>query len=116
MGGDLVELTIGPETIPTRRGATVNRARMLVNPSRFGLAGWDVVVSALTPVRQSRAVRLPPKTLAQEQLRMSLRIVRKHADDLEAVPLIERWRLKRVSVKRELLTTMSPSLLLRGSQ
>lgn len=27
-----------PRTIPTRRGATVNRARMLVNPSQVGLA------------------------------------------------------------------------------
>jgi hypothetical protein len=47
---------------------------------------------------------------------MPLRVVRKHADDLENAPLIERWRLKRVSVKRELLTTVSSSLLFDRGQ
>jgi hypothetical protein len=37
---------------------------------------------------QSQAMLLTPKTLAQEQLRMALRIVRKRADDLETVPLV----------------------------
>ena len=47
---------------------------------------------------------------------MSLGMVRKRADDLETVPLVERRRLKRVSVKRELLAIMSSSLLLGRGQ
>jgi hypothetical protein len=47
---------------------------------------------------------------------MSPGIVRKHADDLETMALIERRRLKRVSVKRELLAAMSSSLLLGHGQ
>jgi hypothetical protein len=47
---------------------------------------------------------------------MPFRIVRERADDLEAVPLVERWRLERVSFNRELLTTVYSSLLLGRGQ